>query len=119
MFELLTNDLGKISVSRETIETIAGLATIECYGLVGMVPRKVSDGLSSILGIDSVRKGVEARDTQDGLVVDVYIIVSYGTKISEVAGNVIQKVRYVLEQVTGIHVARVNVNVQGVRVAKE
>jgi uncharacterized alkaline shock family protein YloU len=52
-------------------------------------------------------------------VVDVYVIVGYGTKISEVAYNIRQKIKYVLEQVTGIEVAQVNVNVQGVKVAKE
>ena len=119
MFELATNELGKITIPKETVETIAGLATVDCYGLAGMVSRKVSNGIGSLLGLDSIRKGVEVKETEEGLVVDVYIMVTYGTKISEVAHNVMQKIRYVMEEVTGIKVARVNVNVQGVKVAKE
>ncbi|HAA37977.1 MAG TPA: Asp23/Gls24 family envelope stress response protein, partial [Firmicutes bacterium] len=51
------------------------------------------------------------------LSVDLYIIVSYGTKIPEVAANVQEKVKYTLEKLTGLNVTQVNVHVQGVRVA--
>ncbi|MGE5404051.1 MAG: Asp23/Gls24 family envelope stress response protein, partial [Candidatus Saccharibacteria bacterium] len=108
-----------ISINKEAVETIAGLATVDCYGLVGMVARNISSGISSILGIESIRKGVEVTETPDGLVVDVFVIVSYGTKISEVAQMIMHKIRYIMEQVTGIKVANVNVNVQGVKIVKE
>lgn len=119
MFVLDSNELGKITVSREAVQTIAGMATVDCYGLVGMVPRKVSSSLTSILGMESIRKGVEVSETPEGLAVEVYVIVGYGTKISEVGYNIMQKIKYVMEEITGIPVTRVNVNVQGVRVAKE
>lgn len=118
-YNLEATELGPILITKEAVETLAGMATIDCYGLVGMVSRTVTSELGSILGLDSIRKGVEVKDTEQGLVVDVYIIVSYGTKISEVAANVMQKIRYVMEQVTGITVARVNVNVKGVKVLAE
>ena len=47
------------------------------------------------------------------------MVVSYGTKISEVGYNIMQKIKYVMDKITGIPVTRVNVNVQGVKVAKE
>jgi uncharacterized alkaline shock family protein YloU len=50
------------------------------------------------------------------VVIDLYIIVGYGVKISEVAANVMERVRYTTENLTGLTVAQVNVNVQGVRV---
>jgi len=119
MFVLESNSLGTITISREAVQTIAGMATVDSYGLVGMVPRKVANGLGSILGLDSIRKGVEVNETPEGLVVDVYVIVGYGTKISEVGYNIMQKIKYIMEKITGIKVTQVNVNVQGVRVAKE
>jgi len=119
MFVIDHTELGEITVSKEVVQTIAGLAAIDCYGLVGMVPREWKTGLSSILGLESVRKGVEVREQPEGLVVDVYTIVSYGVKISEVAQNVMQKVHYVLEETAGLRVSRVNVNIQGVKVEKE
>lgn len=119
MFVLDSNEQGTITISREAVQTIAGMATVDCYGLVGMVPRKVSNSLTSILGMESIRKGVEVNETPEGLAVEVYVIVGYGTKISEVGYNIMQKIKYVMQKITGIPVARVNVNVQGVRVAKE
>ncbi|MGI6548991.1 MAG: Asp23/Gls24 family envelope stress response protein [Syntrophomonadales bacterium] len=119
MFVLDSNRLGTITISKEAVQTIAGMATVDCYGLVGMVPRKVSNSLTSILGMESIRKGVEVSETPEGLVVEVYVIVGYGTKISEVGYNIMQKIKYVMEKITGIPVTRVNVNVQGCRVAKD
>lgn len=119
MFKLKDSDLGNIMVSREVIETIAGLAAVDCYGLVGMVAQDLQSGITSMLGRETIRKGVQVRDTEDGLVVDLYVIVGYGVKIKEVAHNVMQKVGYVLENVAGIPVAMVNVNVKGVKVLGE
>ncbi|MGE5372573.1 MAG: Asp23/Gls24 family envelope stress response protein [Solirubrobacterales bacterium] len=119
MYTLETTDLGNITISKEAVETLAGLATVDCYGLAGMVSRKVSDDLTSILGLDSIRKGVEVQETPDGLNVEVFIVVTYGTKISVVASNVMQKIRYTMEKVAGIHVNRVNVFVKGVKVLND
>jgi uncharacterized alkaline shock family protein YloU len=116
MFKIKNNELGVIMVSTEVIETIAGVAAMDCYGLVGMVPQNIQTGLSDILRLDSVRKGVEVHKTEDGVEIDLYCIVGYGIKISEVALNVMQKVSYVLENNAGIPVAKVNVNVRGVKV---
>lgn len=119
MYTIKTNELGNITVSPDVVETIAGLAALDCYGLVGMVPHNIQSGITNILGIESVRKGVEVSSTEDGLVIDVHVIIGYGIKISEVASNVMQKVRYVLEHNAALPVAQVNVNVKGVRVLKD
>ncbi|PKM75754.1 MAG: Asp23/Gls24 family envelope stress response protein [Firmicutes bacterium HGW-Firmicutes-15] len=119
MYKIRSNDLGDIMVTRELVETLAGLATLDCYGLVGMVPHNIQSEISNILGIDSIRRGVEVSSTENGLVIDVYVIVGYGIRISEVAFNVMQKVTYVLENNAELPVASVNVNVKGVKVLKD
>ncbi len=119
MYKIRNNDLGDITVTRELVETLAGLAALDCYGLVGMVPHNLQSGISTILGIDSIRKGVEVSSTDNGLVIDVHVIVGYGIKISEVAYNVMQKVTYVLENNAELPVASVNVNVKGVKVLRD
>ncbi|RIL99291.1 Asp23/Gls24 family envelope stress response protein, partial [Staphylococcus equorum] len=45
-----------------------------------------------------------------------YIIVSYGTKISEVASNLQSTIKYTLEQTLKVKVNSINIFVQGVRV---
>jgi uncharacterized alkaline shock family protein YloU len=119
MYKIKTTNLGDINVSREVLETIAGLAAIDCYGLVGMVPQDIQSGLTSILGIESIRKGVVVDLSEKGLVVDVYVIIGYGIKIKEVAHNVMQKVAYVLKKNAGVTVSCVNVNIKGVKVIRE
>lgn len=113
----ISTQLGQIDVSAEVIATLAGGAALECYGLVGMASRKqLKDGITELLGRDNLSKGVVVREEEDGIHVDMYIIVSYGTKISEVAYNVQAKVKYTLEQTVGLQVSTVNIFVQGVRV---
>ncbi len=113
---ILETQFGQISLSENVIATIAGLATVECYGLVGMSSRRLKDGLNQMLKKDDLSKGVEIRICEDKLIIELYIIVSYGTKISEVAHNVMEKVKYTVEYYTGLEVEEVNINVQGVRV---
>lgn len=113
----ISTGLGQIDVSVEVIATLAGGAALECYGLVGMASRKqLKDGITELLGKDNLSKGVVVREDGEGIHVDMYIIVSYGTKISEVAHNVQSKVKYTLEQTVGLQVSTVNIFVQGVRV---
>ncbi len=113
------NENGKILISDEVIEVLAGSAALDCYGLVGMATRKqLKDGIAEMLGRDNLSRGVEVRRDADGIHIDLYIIVSYGTKISEVAHNIQVKVKYVLSEVVGLQVGAVHIFVQGVRVAR-
>ncbi|HHY36749.1 MAG TPA: Asp23/Gls24 family envelope stress response protein [Firmicutes bacterium] len=115
----LQTKLGRIVISEEVLATIAGMAAVECYGLVGMAARNIKDGLVELLGRENISRGVEVTVRENEISVDLYIIVGYGVKISEVAHNVMEKVKYTIERITGLPVARVNINVQGVKVSKE
>ncbi|MNI16340.1 hypothetical protein D3C73_696700 [compost metagenome] len=114
----LNSEFGKINIANETIAMIAGSAAMECYGLVGMASRKqFKDGIAELLGRENLTRGVEVNLDNNRLAVYLYIIVSYGTKISEVAHNIQQKVKYVLNDVVGLEVSEVSIVVQGVRVS--
>ncbi|MCK8818151.1 Asp23/Gls24 family envelope stress response protein [Natroniella sulfidigena] len=112
----LSNELGTINISEEVISIIAALATMECYGLVGMAKQGIQAGLSQLLGSKSLSQGVNIEVIDQGVKVDLFIIVEYGVKISEVANNIIERVKYSLEKRAGVNVLEVNINVQGVRV---
>ena len=74
---------GNISVSEEALASLAGGVITECYGVVGMASKKVlRDGWSEILKKDNYAKGVVVRTTDKGIEIDLYIIVSFGVKIS-------------------------------------
>lgn len=115
----LTTELGKVHIGDEVLAVLAGSAALECYGLVGMASRKqLKDGISELLGRENLGRGVVVHRDGDALHIDLHIIVSYGTKISEVAHNIQTKVKYVLNDIIGLHVEVVNIFVQGVRVAR-
>lgn len=114
--ELQTN-YGQINISTDVIAIIAGGAAIDCYGIVGMASKnQIKDGISDILGKENFSRGVIVRQENDEVHIDMYIIVSYGTKISEIAHNVQTKVKYILNQTVGILIDSINIYVQGVRV---
>ncbi|CDQ19794.1 Uncharacterized conserved protein YloU, alkaline shock protein (Asp23) family [Halobacillus karajensis] len=116
----LNNQYGHITISNEVISTIAGGAAVECYGIVGMASKnQIRDGLSEMLRKENFSKGVVVRQDEDRLHIDMYIIVSYGTKISEVAHNVQSQVKYTLNKTVGLSVDSVNIFIQGVRVTTE
>ena len=114
----LNNEFGKIYISTDLLAKIAGGAAVECYGIVGMASKhQIRDGLTDILRKENFAKGVVIRQQDDDLHIDMYIIVSYGTKISEVAYQVQSKVKYTVDKTLGMSVKSVNIFVQGVRVA--
>ena len=111
------NEHGQITYSEEVLGKIVGLSTMECYGVVGMVSKNASEGLWELMRIENLSKGVKLNFTEDDkLNIELFVMVEYGTKISVIANNIIQKVRYSVENYTGLKVASVTVNVQAVRV---
>lgn len=111
-----SNELGNVNYSEEVLAKIVGLSTMECYGVVGMVSKNATEGLWELMRIENLSKGVKLKFDNDKLMVELYVMVEYGTKISEIANNIIQKVRYSVENFTGLKVSSVTVNVQAVRV---
>jgi len=114
----LTNQYGTTIIDDHVLASIAGLSAMECYGVVGMVTRSSAGGLVELLRREQSSKGVRVQTSDNAISIDLYVIVEFGTRISVVANNVVEKVKYSIENLTGMTVNKVNVNVQGVRVQK-
>lgn len=112
----ITNETGLVSYSEEVIANIVGLSTMECYGVVGMASKNATDGLWELIKGGNLHRGVKIQYKNNELSVELYVVVEYGTKISVIANNIIQKVKYNVENFMGIKVSTITVNVQGVRV---
>ncbi|WP_010630991.1 Asp23/Gls24 family envelope stress response protein [Sporolactobacillus vineae] len=113
----INNTYGQIDISTEVIAKIVGGAALNCYGIVGMASKnQLKDGFAELLKKENFSRGVIVDlDDEDNLLIDMYIIVSYGTRISEVAYQVQNKVKETLNQTLGIEAAAINIFVQGVR----
>lgn len=110
-----SGELGKITIKDEVLADLAGLTCTRCYGIVGMASQSFHEGVAELLGRESLRKGVRLRRREDAVSFDLYVIVKAGLNIVEVAHNLIEQVRYVVETCTGLKVDDVQVHVQGVR----
>lgn len=111
---------GDIDISNEVIATVVGGAATDIYGIVGMASKnQIRDNLNTILKRENYSRGVVVRQEEDQIVVNIYIIISYGVKLSEVGRNVQDKVKYNLQSMLGIDAEAVNIFVQGVKVTEE
>ncbi len=110
------NGMGRIEISESVIAVIAGTAASECYGLVGMAARNVQDGIAELLGRENLERGINVTLHDGAVEIELHIMVEYGVKISEVAHNVMEQVKYAVENTCGLDVLQVNVHVEGVRV---
>ena len=115
----INNDLGHVSISDDVIASVAGGTAVSCYGIIGMASKnQVKDGITEILGKENYSKGIKVKKDEGKLILDLYIIVMYGTKISEIANNVQSSVKYQIEKTLGVKVDEVNIFIQGIKVNK-
>jgi len=110
------NEYGNISIENEVIARIAGLAAMDCYGIVGMAIKNVKDGFVQLLKRESLTKGINLLVNENKVAIDFHIIVEYGTNISAIADNLINTVKYKIEDCIGLEVEHINIFVEGVRV---
>ena len=108
---------GTIKYANEVIAIIAGVAASEVDGLAGMC---TSGGIGDIIGRNrNITRGIKVELGSEEASVDIYAIVEYGSPIQKVAGEVQENVRKAIESMTGLHVVKVDVHVQGVSSEKE
>ena len=108
---------GQIELTDDVIATIVGGAATEIFGVVG---NAIKDNFQALLGKENYAKGVVVKTTDEGsIAVDVYTVLSYGTKISEVSKNIQERVKFSLENQLGITAETVNVYIQNIKVVGE
>lgn len=113
----IITDIGQVSVDTDVIAKYAGLTAVECFGVVGMAMISVKDGLVKLLKRESMTKGVGVTVNEDNHIeIDFHIITVYGINISTIADNLMNNVKYKVEEFTGMQVDKVNIYVEGVRV---
>lgn len=116
MSSKIKTQYGTVNIDPEVIARISGYAAMECYGIVGMAARNVKDGIVQLLKLESITKGINIEVKESSLIIDLHIIVEYGTNISAIGESLISTVKYKVEEYTGLPVEKINVYVEGVRV---
>lgn len=108
--------LGGIHISPDAVATIAYHATLESYGVVGLAPKNIAEGLANTITREPTR-GVSVHYNEEEIDIEINIVVEYGTRIASVANSVANTVRYHVEKALGVKVNSINVHVAGLRVS--
>ena len=112
----IDNKYGSIQIDPEVIAMYAGTTAVECFGIVGMAAVSMKDGLVKLLKRESLTKGINVTIRDNAISIDFHVIVSYGVSILAVTDNLIESVKYKVEELTGMTVEKINLYVEGVRV---
>ena len=99
----INNKMGQIQIDTDVIALYAGTTAVECFGIVGMAAVSMTHGINVTINDNAIE-------------IDFHVIVSYGVSISTVADNLIESVKYKVEEFTGMPVEKINIFVEGVRV---
>ena len=107
----IENKLGSVQIDPEVIAMYAGTTAVECMAAVSM-----KEGFVRLLKKESLTRGINVSIHDNAITIDFHVIVAYGVSISTVADNLIENVRYKVEECTGMKVEKINIFVEGVRV---
>ncbi|MGH2479878.1 MAG: Asp23/Gls24 family envelope stress response protein [Ktedonobacteraceae bacterium] len=105
--------LGRIEVLPNAIHSIVVRAITECYGVVGITAPRLHNGRAVLLSPEQGNQGVRVRVVNEQIIIDVYVALEYGLRITEIAQNIMSSVKFSVENMLGTPVSQVNVNVQG------
>ncbi|MFC7370448.1 Asp23/Gls24 family envelope stress response protein [Fictibacillus iocasae] len=106
--------LGKVEISPEVIEVIAGIAASDVEGVASM-RGNFATGVVEKFGRKSHGKGVKVELTEEGISIDVYVLMKYGISIPDVAQSIQDSIRQALLNMTALEANDINVFVVGVQ----
>ena len=112
----LENHLGNIEISNEYFANLVGNAAQSCFGVAGMALIGAGQGLRNIFTKQNYpSKGVRVTGDNQSLNIDLHIIVTYGVNLAAIVKSIVNKVRYTVEEATGLCVSKVKVYVDGMK----
>lgn len=104
------NHIGCIELSSNYLKKLIAKTAASCFGVVGMNSYGPAQSIRSLVGCeDAFDNGVIIRQSNNALIVDLHISVSYGINITAIVDSIINKVRFTVEEEAGIEVSKVNV----------
>jgi len=109
------SSLGTVEIAPEVIEVIAGIAASEVEGLFAMRGNFAS-GVAERLGRKTHNKGVKVELIDDGISIDLFVILNFGVSIPEVAERLQSNIRQALKNMTALEIAEINVHVVGIQI---
>ena len=111
--------IGTIKIADDVIAICVANATLQTKGVTAFSPVFSDNFSKNFFGKDPQHKGVKVSQNDDGISIDIYVIVEYGMKIPVVAWDIQENVKQQVEEMTDSPVKAVNIHVQGVQMKEQ
>ena len=117
-YTLENGNMGQVQIADEVVAIIAGLAATEVEGVASMAGN-ITNELVSKLGKKSLSKGIRVK-VEDGIVnVNVTLNIADGYSVPKTCKKVQEKVKAAIENMTGLEVEKVDIQIANVSISKE
>lgn len=118
-FNLSDNEsLGKIEIAPEVIEVITGIAASEVKGIASMRGNFASDVVEKFGGT-SHSKGVKVDLTEEGILINLFVVVELGVSIPKIAERLQKNIRQTIMNMTALEITEVNIHVVGIQMEQD
>lgn len=118
MKQYIETKYGKIEIDQIVVEEVAKKAATQCYGVLGIVNSSTIDSVMSKFRKSKSTGGVQVRDGDEGLILDLFVSLQYGVRTTAVAQNIMETVKYQIESSLDLAVEEVNVFVENINVGE-
>lgn len=106
--------LGKVEIAPEVIEVITGIAASEVEEVSSM-RGNFATGVAERLGKKSHSKGVKVEIGNNGITIDLYVVLNYGVTIPDIAQKLQTNIRQSLKSMTSLDIEEINIHVVGIQ----
>ena len=109
---------GNLKVSNDCIADLAGYAALECYGVVGMAVTDQQEGVTRLLPMQRLRRGIDVSVEDGHIVVDLHVVVEQGVNMAAISSNLVSSVKFLLGRIAELEDVDVRVHVEGMRTSR-
>ncbi|HUM83864.1 MAG TPA: Asp23/Gls24 family envelope stress response protein [Lachnospiraceae bacterium] len=112
----MNSEYGTIVIDPDVIATYVGSVAVESAGIVGMAAYNMKDGLVHLLRKDSLGRGINVKIEDNKISLVLHCIAAYGVSIPAITNNMIDNIKYKVEELTGMTVEHIDILIEGIRV---
>ena len=114
-YALESGEAGEVRIADEVVAIIAGLAATEVEGVASMAGNIINE-LVGKLGMKTLSKGVKLTVVDNTVSVVLSLNLEFGFSVPEVSRRVQEKVKAAIENMTGLEVLEVSIQIEGVNI---
>lgn len=111
-------ELGTVKIADDVVAMIAGLAATEVQGVAAMAGN-ISNELMNKMGVKNLARGVKVEVSGKRVKAELALVIEYGYNIPAISQRVQEKVKSMVENMTGLEVADINIRIAGVSMQKD